>query len=291
VPRQTAAVAVDVQNLARHALLVVGSKGQPVYEREARGVARADVKRPVRGRAHRADRVRSPFGGNAVDGVRGRGARPARVAPEENRLVRKLVGGGELEAQQPRHRRAVPVGGQLVEVVGVEQVDIAVAREARVHGDAEQAAVPVAVHPPGHVEDRRSGGLAGIDDLQAPGLLDDEHPPVRRPRHPCWAGQARGERTLLESGGIAGGAGRGGGSQHDSRDSRERGEQSQTASPVRQVQGHGWNEPPTGRPLSSVRTKPILASDSLASVGTTASWPLERILGGDQNRRAKGSST
>ncbi len=202
-----AAVSVDMEHLPRHRLLVVGAEGERVHDREARRVPRAHVERAVRGRSHAPDRVRRPLGRDAVHGVRGSRARAAGIRAQQDGLVGKRVAGGELETRQARDRRRVAIRRQRIEVMGVEQVHEAVACERAVHGYPEQAAVPVAVHASRDIEDRAGAARPWVHHLQAPGLLDDEHSPIRRPGGADRSRQAGHHCPLLEPRGICGGAG------------------------------------------------------------------------------------
>ena len=80
---------------------------------------------------------------------------------------------------------------------GVDQIDVeeAVAGEVRIEGEAEQAALAVRQDLARHVEERRCQNPSGgeIEDLDLPGLLDDE-------QATGIAGRRGGEKRLGEIG-------------------------------------------------------------------------------------------
>ena len=94
------------------------------------------------------------------------------------------------------------VAPDLGVAAGIDEIDVekAVGGEARIEGEAEQAALAVGQDLAGHVEERRCQDLSAgkIEDFDLPGLLDDE-------QATGIAGRRAGENRLTETAAHTGG--------------------------------------------------------------------------------------
>ena len=226
VVRQPAATSVDVDQLAREAARVVGVVGVRVEDVVRRRLASAQPEGAVRRRAHRPDRVRGRVGRDAVARVRHSLARRVAVAADDHALLPPhAVVRPDGDAREARCLAAVLTAA--IDLVRVEQVDVAGAGEVTRHGHAQQPSVAVGVHVVGDVEHGRGGGCAGRGDhLQDARLLDHEHAAVGRPVDCRRRVEPRCQDELLEAGGQRrrtrrrGGCDRGGGKCGRRRDER-----------------------------------------------------------------------
>lgn len=203
VAGQPHAVAVDVHELARHAGLVEGPQCPEVHAAVVGSVAVAHPERAVGRRAHRADRVRGAVGRDAVERVVGRRAGAVDVRSEDDPRVGYLIRAIDLDAHELRdHRRGAVLRAHSVEVVGVEQVQVAVLGELRVHGQAQQSPVGVVIDPRRVVGDQAGRRATRRNHLQRAVLLGHEHAAVGRPGHGRGAREAAHDRLFLKTGRV-----------------------------------------------------------------------------------------